>query len=88
VLGQQYFGVNEAALGWGASGSGIPGTVWTNYPLISNSSLDYFATKGMNTIRVSIVWERLQPTLYGSFDAKYVGYIVWPTTPPYYLVNH
>jgi aryl-phospho-beta-D-glucosidase BglC (GH1 family) len=61
--------------------------VWTNYPLISNSSLDYFATKGMNTIRVSIVWERLQQTLYGSFDANYVGYIVWLITPPYYPVN-
>jgi endoglucanase len=74
VLGQKYFGVNEAALGWGASA--IPGKMGTNFPLISNASLDYFAAKGMNTIRVSIIWERLQPTLYGAFDATYVQYLV------------
>lgn len=41
-------------------------------PLINNASLDYFAAKGMNTVRVPILWERLQPTLYGDFDWTYV----------------
>jgi endoglucanase len=66
--------VNQAALGWGSSA--LPGTAGTNFPLISNASLDYFAAKGMNTIRVSIIWERLQPTLYGDFDWTYANYLV------------
>jgi aryl-phospho-beta-D-glucosidase BglC (GH1 family) len=69
--------VNQAALGWGASA--LPGIAGTNFPLISNASIDYFAAKGMNTIRVSIIWERLQPTLYGDFDWTYANYLVHST---------
>jgi endoglucanase len=66
--------VNEAALG--LTPDVLPGQAWVNYPLISESSLDYFAAKRMNTIRVPITWERLQPTLNGALDTTYLGYLV------------
>jgi aryl-phospho-beta-D-glucosidase BglC (GH1 family) len=62
------------ALSWGESA--IPGVAGTNFPLVSNASIDYFAAKGMNTIRLPFLWERLQPVLYGDLDWTYANYIV------------
>jgi endoglucanase len=73
-MGQQYFGVNEPALGFSADK--IPGQLWFDFPLIPNESIDYFATKGMNTIRVGLIWERAQPTLFGALDSTYIQYLV------------
>lgn len=35
--------------------------------------LTYFQSKGLNTFRVGIAWERLQPTLNGPFDTTYLS---------------
>lgn len=73
VMGQQYFGVNEPALGFSADK--LPGQLWFDFPLIPNESIDYFAAKGMNTIRVGLIWERAQPTLFGALDSTYIQYL-------------
>lgn len=36
---------------------------------------NYYASKGMNIIRLPFMWERLQPTLFGPLDAAYLGHI-------------
>ncbi|MFB9953479.1 glycoside hydrolase family 5 protein [Rhizobium puerariae] len=36
------------------------------YP--SGRTIDYFAGKGFNTVRLPFLWERLQPQLYGKLD--------------------
>ena len=73
-----YKGVNLAIAEFGldAWGNGKnPGTYGVDYIYPSNEETDYFIRKGMNTIRLPFRWERLQPTLGGSFDSKEVGYL-------------
>jgi endoglucanase len=47
----------------------LPGTYGHQYIYPSVSSVDYYKTKGMNLVRLPFLWERLQPTLNGAFDA-------------------
>ncbi|MEO8151577.1 MAG: glycoside hydrolase family 5 protein [Rhizobacter sp.] len=49
--------------------STLPGRYGFQYIYPSVSSVDYFKAKGMNLVRLPFLWERLQPTLNGSFDA-------------------
>jgi len=63
-------GVNVAGLGFGASV--LPGVVGTNYTANSPSTYKYFTTKGLTLMRISICWERLQPTLNGPLDPAYL----------------
>ena len=65
-----YRGVN---LSGAEFGSAIPGREGWDYGFPTNSEVDYFRAKGMNTFRVGFRWERLQPTAYGEFDAVYFG---------------
>lgn len=58
-------GVNLA----GAEFGEIGGKVETAYTWPTANTLDYFAGKGFNTIRLPFLWERLQPRLKGKFDA-------------------
>ncbi len=46
----------------------LPGTVGTNYIYPAPASFNYFRAKGMDTARLPFLWERLQPTLFQSFD--------------------
>jgi endoglucanase len=63
-------GVNLAG---GEFGSAIPGTDGVDYQFPNNAEIDYFVAKGMNTFRIGFLWERLQPTAYGSFVNAYVA---------------
>ncbi|HET7792079.1 MAG TPA: glycoside hydrolase family 5 protein [Rhizobacter sp.] len=47
----------------------LPGTYGRTYIYPSVNSIDYFQAKGMNFVRLPFLWERLQPTLNGAFDA-------------------
>jgi len=47
----------------------FPGTYNSDYVYPSASSVDYFKGKGMNSVRLPFLWERLQPTLNQAFDA-------------------
>ncbi len=63
-------GVNLAG---GEFGSAIPGADGVDYQFPNNGEIDYFVSKGMNTFRIGFLWERLQPTAYGSFVNAYVA---------------
>ena len=62
----QYTGVNipEAAFG----SQSVPGTYGKDYIYPRPSTIDYFAKKGMNIIRLPVLWERLQHRLNGDID--------------------
>jgi len=46
----------------------IPGTFGQDYIYPEPSSIDYYASKGMNVIRVPVLWERLQRDLGARLD--------------------
>jgi endoglucanase len=52
----------------GAEFGSIGGKVDKDYTWPSTNTLDYFANKGFNTVRLPFKWERLQPTLMGELD--------------------
>jgi endoglucanase len=54
-------GVNLAGAEFGAT----PGTYGKDYIYPSVETVDYFASKGFNTVRLPFLWERLQPSLFG-----------------------
>ena len=59
----QYFGVNIASGSFGSDK--LPGELSEHYTYPENSTIDYFASKGMNIIRLAALWERLQRQLMG-----------------------
>ena len=59
-----FYGVNECGYEFGP----IPGTYGVDYELPTNSSVDYFLGKGMNTIRFPFMWERVQKNLNAELD--------------------
>jgi endoglucanase len=46
----------------------VPGDVGFDYLYPSNYEINYFASKGMNVIRLPFSWERMQPSLNGPLD--------------------
>jgi endoglucanase len=57
-------------------GQGIyPGTEGSTYIYPTDSEVDYFMSKGMNTFRVPFAWERMQPALSGALDPAQLGYM-------------
>jgi endoglucanase len=63
-----YRGINLAGAEFG---SAQPGTEGKDYSFPTRAEVDYYMSKGMNTFRVGFMWERLQRTAYGAFDAIY-----------------
>jgi endoglucanase len=47
----------------------LPGRAGTDYFYPSKVTIDHFADRGMNTIRLPFLWERMQPTLWSALDA-------------------
>ena len=64
----QYTGVNIA--GGDFSADKLPGTYGRDYIYPDPDTIAYFATKGMNIIRVPTLWERLQHELQGDLDSE------------------
>ncbi len=58
-------GVNLAGAEFGT----LPGEFGKDYTYPSGKTVDYFAAKGFNTVRLPFLWERLQPALFGDFSA-------------------
>lgn len=52
----------------GAEFGSVGGKVDKDYTWPSTNTLDYFAGKGFNTVRLPFKWERLQPKLMGELD--------------------
>lgn len=48
------------------------GAVELRFP--TEAHIKYYKDVGMNAIRLPIVWETMQPTLYGEFDARYLAH--------------
>jgi endoglucanase len=51
----------------------LPGTYGQNYEYPTNAEVDYYKSKGMNTIRLPFLWERLQPTGSQPFNTTELG---------------
>ncbi len=65
-----YTGVSLAGAEFGSAPTpGNLGIYDDDYTYPTSSEVDYFLSKGMNTLRVPFRWERLQPTLNGNFDS-------------------
>lgn len=58
-------GVNIA----GAEFGRVPGRYGAEYTYPGTRHIDYFAALGMTLVRLPFRWERLQPMLFGAFDA-------------------
>ncbi|MFW3176559.1 glycoside hydrolase family 5 protein [Xanthomonas phaseoli] len=61
-----YAGVNLSGAEYASSKK--PGVLNKDYMYAAASDYTYFAGVGMNTIRLPILWERLQPTARGELD--------------------
>lgn len=62
----QYAGVNLPTAAFGSES--VPGTYGRDYIYPQPSTLNYFAEKGMNIVRLSVLWERLQHRLQADLD--------------------
>ncbi|PPU76626.1 cellulase [Xanthomonas cucurbitae] len=62
-----YAGVNVSGAEFASSKK--PGVLNKDYMYASASDYSYFAGVGMNTVRLPILWERLQPSAQGELDA-------------------
>ena len=62
----RFTGVNIAGAEF--NGRKLQGIPSTDYFYPSKPMIDHFAAKGMNTIRLPFLWERLQPALGGELD--------------------
>ena len=64
----EYAGVNLAGAEFNSSKK--PGTLYKDYTYPGESDYAYYASKGMNVIRLPFLWERLQPQADGAFDSQ------------------
>ncbi|MBB5944357.1 MULTISPECIES: glycoside hydrolase family 5 protein [unclassified Xanthomonas] len=62
----KYAGVNLSGAEFNSGKK--PGVLYKDYTYPTATDYSYFASKGMNTIRLPFLWERLQPTAKGEFD--------------------
>ncbi|MFO1478140.1 MAG: glycoside hydrolase family 5 protein [Verrucomicrobiota bacterium] len=67
----QYSGVNLSCAEFGQSH--LPGTYNSDYIYPNQTEVDYFKSRGMNTVRLCFRWERLQHTNHSSLDATEFG---------------
>ncbi|OLG97535.1 cellulase, partial [Xanthomonas oryzae pv. oryzae] len=61
TAGLKYVGVNLSGAEFNSRKK--PGTLFKDYTYPAASDFSYFAGKGMNTIRLPFLWERVQPAL-------------------------
>jgi aryl-phospho-beta-D-glucosidase BglC (GH1 family) len=54
----------------GAEFGSVGGTYGTDYIYPGKESIDYYASKGMDVIRLPFLWERVQPTKDGPLDTE------------------
>ena len=65
--GQSLKGANLS--GAEVSSSKLPGVYGKDFVYPKPEEIAYFTAKGMNVFRVPVLWERLQPVLFGPLDA-------------------
>ena len=64
--GRKMIGVNLAGAEFNAEK--LPGAAFTDYVYPDAAEMQYFRTLGVNVFRLPILWERLQPGLFGELD--------------------
>ena len=69
-----FYGVNLCGAEY--SPGTLPGSNGVNYAFPTEAQTSYYVGKGMNIVRLPFLWERLQPTLSGSFDSGYQTLLV------------
>jgi endoglucanase len=69
----EYTGVNLSGAEFG-QGS-LPGAYGSAYTYPTNSEVDYYTGKGMNTFRLPFRWERMQTTPDATLNATQLGYM-------------
>ena len=90
--GVRFRGINRAGMEYGDDWDGWTGQTFYIIPSAAQtaSELAYFKSKGFNTIRLPISWERLQHVLNGPLDEPYVAgvmaYINAATAAGFYIV--
>lgn len=74
----QHHGVNRAGAEYGDDWDGWTGQTYYQWPTaaVRKAELDFFAARGMNSVRLPISWERAQHTLNGPLDASYQSSMV------------
>ncbi len=70
-------GVNLSGMEFG---SNVPGTLGTDYTVPTAAEFAYYHSKGVNLVRLPVLWERIQPGLFASprseaFSTAYVKLI-------------
>jgi endoglucanase len=65
---QEFKGVNLAGAGFASSK--VPGVYGKDFLYPKPEEVTYFTRKGMNVFRISVLWARLQPKLFGPLDDK------------------
>jgi endoglucanase len=75
--GVSFRGLNRAGGEYGSAWDGWNGQPFYTFPstVELDSELDFYGTKGFNTIRLPIAWERLQHFLHGSLDTDYANLV-------------
>ena len=48
----------------------VPGVFGTDYTYPTHTEIDYYASKGLDVVRLPFLWERLQRTELGPLDAR------------------
>ncbi len=57
------------------SANTLPGGVGTDYTYPTDAEIDYYASKGLDVIRLPFLWERVQPTEDGPLSASELSQI-------------
>ena len=63
----EWRGISLSGGEWGEKN--LPGVYGKDFQYPSVASTAYYQGRGMNLMRIAFLWERLQPTLNGEFDA-------------------
>ena len=70
--GVKYCGCSLSGMEFGTA---IPGTAGTDYFVINQPQIDFWYARGCNLLRIPFLWGRLQPTLNGTLNTAYLGYL-------------
>lgn len=65
-------GVNLAGPGFGST---LPGKLGVDYKFPTLAQMQYYKAAGFDSLRLSIKWERLQPTAFGALATGYLAEI-------------
>jgi endoglucanase len=69
----QRVGINLAGAGFGTK---LPGREGYDFRFPTAAQISYYAKIGFRSVRLSVLWERLQPELFGPLDSRHLAGIL------------